>query len=74
MVTTQDRQWWLEIEPTLGWIFARTYADTAPHEYVVLGRWTLSREDFVRAAKVIHTFGEPGKLYSSTNIYPTDGQ
>jgi hypothetical protein len=67
VVTTQDLAWWLEIEPTLGWIFARTYANTAPHEYLVLGRCTLSREDSVRAAKVIHTFGEPGKFYSSTS-------
>jgi hypothetical protein len=54
--------------------FAKTYADTAPHEYIVLDMCTLSRADFVRAAKVIHTFGEPGKFYSSTNIYLTDGQ
>ena len=74
MITTQDLEWWLEIEPKLEWIFAKTYADTAPHEYIVLGRCTLSLEDFARAAKVIHTFGEPGKFWRSTNIYLTDGQ
>ena len=59
--------------PTLSWTFAKTYAETAPHEYVVLGRngCPLSSEDFVRAAKVIATFGEPAKFHSMTGLYLT---
>ena len=33
-----DLDWWLELAPTLEWTFARTYAESAPHSYVVLGR------------------------------------
>ena len=56
------------------WTWARTYADSAPHDYVALSRCPLSREDFVRAGAVIRTFGQPGMFWSSTNIYLTDGQ
>jgi SAM-dependent methyltransferase len=73
VITHEDRDWWLSKAPALSWTFAKTYAETAPHEYVVLGRHgcPLSREDCVRAAKVIATFGEPAKFYSMTGIYLT---
>lgn len=65
-----DLRWWLDLAPTLEWIFAKTYAETAPHSYVVHGRSPgLSMEDFIRAGRVIRTFGEPGKFYNSTNLY-----
>lgn len=49
---------------------AVTYADSAPHWYVVLGRTAgLDRDDYIRAGRVIRTFGEPGKFYSMTNLY-----
>lgn len=69
--TTQaDLDWWLALAPTLTWTFARTYADSAPHSYVVAGKTpNLTREDCVRAAAVIRTFGQPAKYYSMTNIY-----
>ena len=71
-VTEQDLEWWLHLAPTLNWIFAKTYAETAPHSYVVAGRSPqLTRDDFVRAGAVIRTFGEPGKFYDFTNIYLT---
>ncbi|MFC6238037.1 class I SAM-dependent methyltransferase [Longivirga aurantiaca] len=73
MITHEDLDWWLETAPALTWTFAKTYADTAPHEYVVAGRngCPLSHGDFVRAAKVIATFGRPAKFYSMTGIYLT---
>lgn len=68
--TEQDLTWWLNLADSLDWTFARTYAATAPHEYVVLGRTEgITRDDFIRAAHVIHTFGQPGKFYASTNNY-----
>ena len=71
-VTQADLEWWLEKAASLEWIFAKTYAQTAPHEYVVLGRTQgITREDFVRAGRVIRTFGQPGKFWHSTNIYLT---
>ena len=65
-----DLPWWLDLAPTLEWIFAKTYAETAPHSYVVHGRSPgLTMDDFIRAGRVIRTFGEPGKFYHSTNLY-----
>lgn len=73
--TPEDLVWWLRLAPTLRWTWARTYADSAPHSYVVLDRTEgLTRDDFIRAARVIHTFGEPGRFYSSTNNYLTHGR
>lgn len=70
MITRDDLDWWLELAPTLDWVFATTYAQSAPHEYVVNGRTEgMTAEDFVRAARVIRTFGEPGKFFNSTNVY-----
>lgn len=71
-ITHDDLDWWLATVPALDWIWAKTYADTAPHEYVVEGRTAgLSQDDFVRAGRVIHTFGRPAKFYSMTSIYLT---
>lgn len=69
-VTKTDLDWWLELEPQLDWQFATTYAEGAPHEYVVLDRTEgISKADYVRAAHVIRTFGEPMKFYKSTRLY-----
>lgn len=72
MTRPEDLAWWLTLAPRLTWTEAVTYRDSAPHEYIVLGRTpNLDRADFQRAAHVIHTFGEPGRFYRSTNIYLT---
>lgn len=65
-----DLEWWLAIAPSLDWIWASTYASSAPHSYVVHPRTPgLTRADYVRAGRVIRTFGEPGKYWSMTNLY-----
>ncbi len=65
-----DLDWWPDFAASLEWTFAKTYAETAPHHYVVQGRTpNVTHEDMVRAARVIHTFGQPGKFYSQTKIY-----
>jgi hypothetical protein len=62
----------LGLAPALDWTFARTYAQTAPHSYVVLGRTAgITKDDFVHAGRVIHTFGRPAKFYGMTSIYLT---
>lgn len=72
MITRADLKWWLELAPTLDWTFATTYAEGAPHEYVIHGKTEgMTRADYVRAARVIRTFGEPAKFYKTTNIYLT---
>ena len=71
-ITQSDLGWWLALAGRLEWTFARTYAETAPHSYVVLGRTDgMSKEDYVRAGRVIHTFGRPQKFYGMTSIYLT---
>lgn len=70
MVIEEDLRWWLTVAATVEWTYARTYARTAPHSYVVLNRTAgMTRDDFIRAAHVIHTFGKPAKFYSMTSIY-----
>lgn len=76
-ITHDDLQWWLARAARLEWIFAKTYAESAPHSYVVEGRTRgMSRDDYLRAGRVIHTFGRPAKFYGMTSIYLTspDGQ
>lgn len=68
--TQEDLEWWLDFATSREWTFAKTYAETAPHHYIVEGRTSgVTHEDMVRAARVIHTFGQPGKYYSLTKIY-----
>lgn len=72
-VTTEDLAWWLERIHELDWVFAVTYAESAPHEYVTADRSPeFTREDCVRAARVIRTFGEPAKFFNTTRTYLTD--
>jgi SAM-dependent methyltransferase len=69
-IVQADLDWWVGLAPALEWIFARTYAQSAPHSYVVLGRTAgMTRGDYVRAGRVIHTFGRPAKFYAMTSIY-----
>lgn len=69
-ITTHDLDWWMNFAATREWTFAKTYAETSPHHYVVENRTPgVTHNDMVRAARVIHTFGQPGKYYSLTKIY-----
>lgn len=73
--STEDLYWWLSLAPSLQWTWAKTYADSAPHWYVVLGTTPgLEQEDFVRAARVIRTFGQPGEFWARTYIYLHDAE
>jgi SAM-dependent methyltransferase len=71
MVTQADLDWWLAKAPDLAWKTADSMPD-APHSYVVRGK-TLAEADFLRAVKVIRTFGQPGKFWAMTNIYLSVG-
>ena len=69
-ITQQDLDWWVSLSASREWIFAKTYAETAPHHYIVQGRTSgVTHDDMVRASRVIHTFGQPGKYCSLTKIY-----
>jgi hypothetical protein len=70
--TEDDLAWWLDFAGSREWTFAKTYAATAPHDYIVQDRSPgVTHDDVVRAAHVIHTFGVPGKYYGLTKIYLT---
>lgn len=70
VVTRTDLNWWLKREPELDWRFATTYAERAPHEYVVADKTPgLTQDDVARAAHVIRTHGEPMKFHKETRIY-----
>lgn len=72
MITRADLKWWLDLESELDWRFATTYAEGAPHEYVAAPRTQgMDERDYVRAAHVIQTFGEPMKFFKQTRIYLT---
>ena len=76
-ITQADLDWWLELAATREWTFAKSYAESAPHHYVVQDRTPgVTHDDMERAARVIQTFGSPGKYYSLTKIYlvSPDGQ
>lgn len=74
-ITRDDLEWWLERIHQLDWVFAVTYAQGAPHEYVNAGRTPgFTHEDSERAARVIRTFGQPAKFFNSTRIYLEDGR
>ena len=69
-ITQQDLDWWLSFSASREWTFAKTYAESTPHCYIVEGRTSgVTHDDMVRASRVICTFGQPGKHYPQTKIY-----
>jgi hypothetical protein len=49
------------------WTFAKTYASTWPHEYIVRGR--VEENLFIQLVEHIRTFGYEGRFYSKTLTY-----
>lgn len=49
------------------WIFAKTYADTWPHHYML--RKQVDDNLFVRTVKHIRTYGTEGAFYTKTYLY-----
>ena len=69
MTGREDLRWWWDLAPTLKWTFAKTMPDS-PHWWVRGGQTPgFSREDALRVARVVRTFGEPGKFWSRTDLY-----
>lgn len=62
-----DLAWWAELAPMLHWTWAKTYADTAPHMYVVKGK-NISPDDYERLFKIIYEYGHPRQFYGRVNI------
>jgi hypothetical protein len=52
------------------WTFARTYATTAPHEYIVLGKVGLEHKaEFISLAQFIRDAGFKAFYYRSQRFY-----
>lgn len=67
--TTDDREWWDNLAPTLAWRYAKTMPNV-PHSYVVAGRTPgFSKADAIRAARVIQAYGRPAKFNGRPKIY-----
>jgi len=72
-VTEDDLDWWLSKAKELKWTWAKTYADFAPHHYVVAGKTEgFSQQDCERAARVVDTFGIPKTFWNRVGIYLED--
>lgn len=69
-VARADLDWWWSLARGLRWSWASTYADSAPHWYVVPGRVEgMDRDDFLKVNELIRTYGVPGKFYNYSNLY-----
>lgn len=51
------------------WIFAKTYAKTTPHEYIVVRNGDTRREKFKMMFEMIEKYGKPEKFYGKDWIY-----
>lgn len=59
--------WFKENAPMWGWQWARTFAKSAPHSYVIRDK-LLNREDYQRAFMLSQMLGRPRKFYRNVNI------
>lgn len=51
------------------WIFAKTYADKAPHEYILRKSTVGGESDFEEAVKYIRKHGFKAKFWKSEHTY-----
>ena len=56
------------------WVFAKTYAKTAPHEYVVRKKNRHLEDEFVYFVKFIRKHGYEEKFWSKTHTYYNVGE
>ena len=59
-----------EFVSRFGWTFAKTYAATAPHEYIALNRVGFKhKSDFINVARFIRDAGFKAYYYRSERFY-----
>lgn len=66
-IPRSERFWLSNYFDTREWKFARTYAKTSPHSYIL--RENCDPDDFERAIKLIRKYGVPENFYSKIYIY-----
>ncbi|AWN07823.1 methyltransferase [Microbacterium phage Hendrix] len=63
----EELAWFLEEAPTWTWRWASSFADNAPHSYIVKGE-QVSKEIYERAVRVVMALGQPANYYRRVNI------
>ena len=65
----KDYTWAKEFVDAHQWIFAKTYAKTTPHEYIVVRADDVRRADFRRMFELIEKYGVEEKFFGKPWIY-----
>lgn len=63
----EELAWFIENAPTFTWRWAKTFAENAPHSYVMKGE-QLSDEIYERAVRVVMALGQPANYRGRVNI------
>lgn len=66
-LAAEELTWFSEVAPTWPWRWARSYADSYPHSYVVKGK-QVGAEDYERAVRLTLAVGEPRNFLGRVNI------
>ncbi len=69
-ITQADLDWWLARAAELEWIFAKTYAETAPHSYVVEGRTSGMSQGLMAAPKFVQRAARLPEVLALLSAYP----
>lgn len=63
----EELAWFMEQAPTWAWRWAKTFAENAPHSYVMKGQ-QLDEETYERAVRVVMALGQPANYYKRVNL------
>ncbi|QGZ16802.1 methyltransferase [Microbacterium phage Dewdrop] len=63
----EELAWFIENAPTWNWRWAKTFAENAPHSYVMKGQ-QLDEETYERAVRVVMALGQPANYYRRVNL------
>lgn len=63
----EELAWFVKEAPTWTWRWAKTFAENAPHSYVMKGQ-QLSDEIYERAVRVVMALGQPANYHGRVNL------
>lgn len=63
----EELAWFIENAPRWPWRWAKTFAQNAPHSYVMKGQ-QLNAEIYERAVRVVMALGQPANYYKRVNL------
>ena len=67
MTVAEELEWFKREAPSWRWTWAKTFADFAPHSYVIRNK-SLDEEPYLRAFRLSQALGRPRKFYKRINI------